>query len=164
LTIYRAKIAIARPPKRAIELAPTATAGLLGTVVAEVPVLEDVVVKVTTDLVGAPVVEMLPVKAAVVTGGVMVVAVSVVLISLDVVEGAVVDDSEPLPEDDEVSLLALMAKGKEYWKTLVSESRVMRMPYVLSLPRLLSTAQEYSPTALSTPSVRALSVTKSAEG
>ena len=110
-------------------------------------------------LLGLAVVERLPpVGAAVVTDEVMVVSVvsaddSELLVEVDDVLGAAVVLLLPLLEDEEVlSPLALMTKGKEYWKVVGSESSVMRMPYVACVPSVLSTAQEYSPALLSTPS------------
>ena len=45
--------------------------------------------------------------------------------------------------------------GKEYWKTVLSASEVIWMPYVPSLPKEPSTAQLYEPFELSTPAERA---------
>lgn len=121
-----------------------------------------VVVVVAWVLVGLPVVERLPpVGADVVMEVEMVVSVVSVESELleeveDVLGAAVVLVLVlvlPLPVEEEVlSPLALMTKGKEYWKVVGSESRVMRRPYVACVPRALSTAQEYSPALLSTPS------------
>lgn len=135
--------------------------GLVGTVVPVALVLEVLVVLVTSVLDGVPVVERLPPVGAEVMVGVasVVSVVSVVVASLlEVPEADVLLVVSVLPlledEDDEVpSALALMVKGNEYWKIVGSESRVMRMPYVFSVPSALSTAQEYWPAALSTASV-----------
>lgn len=154
-------MASARPPTRAIELARTTAPGLLGTllpVAPDLPVapLAAVFVKVvmTTVLDGLAVVERLPAPVVTAVAVVMVVCcvVSVVLALWDspvdeVVGGAVL---LPLPL---LPAAAEMAKGKEYWKMDVSDSRMMRMPYVASLPRVLLTAQEYWPAELSTPAV-----------
>lgn len=147
LTVYRATIARTSPPNRATELAPTMTAGLLGTEAPVELVLEADVVRVTA------VVERLPpVGADVMVGFAPVVTVVLVLerVLLDSLAllALLLEDNDEL-----VAAVALMLKGNEYWKIVASESRVMRRPYVASFPMVLSTAQEYWPAALSTFSV-----------
>lgn len=161
---------MARPPKRAIELAPRTTPLLVATgVVVEVepPVLEaPVVVEVVRDLDGPTVaVELPPVGAG--TPVVIGVASDVLVSVVSVANGAPVLEGEPellpllLPldvaEEEEEELApptGLMAKGCEYWKTVLSESRVMTRPYTFRFPVVLSTAQSYLPAAVSTPSAR----------
>jgi hypothetical protein len=140
---------------------------LVGTVVGvevEPPVLDaPVVVEVVRDMDGPTVAVELP-PAGIETPVVIGVA-SDVLVS--VVDGAPVLEGEPellpllLPldvaEEEEEELApptGLMAKGFEYWKTVLSESRVMTRPYTFMFPIVLSTAQAYLPAAVSTPSAR----------
>jgi hypothetical protein len=120
------------------------------------------VVVVESVLDGVPVVDRLPpVGAEVMVGVVTVVcaAVSVVALApLDSLPEVLVVEGAAVLEEEVPSALALMAKGKEYWNIVGSDSRVMRMPYVAALPRVLSTVHEYWPAALSTLSVRRWSV------
>lgn len=137
---------MARPPRRATELAPLATA-LLATagdgVELAFAVLEalPVVVEVVIDLTGLRVAVELPVAVedSVVMGDAPVgLRVSEVEGAL-VVEGAllmlmlllllVVDATDELALSETPPAAALMAKGCEYWKISLLESRARIRPY-----------------------------------
>lgn len=152
-----------------MELARTTAAGLVGTwlpvgldVAVELALAVAVEVAITSVVwEGWAVVERLPAVGAEVAPVVITVvcvvsaAVTVLDSLLLLLEGAALLDTALLPllDEEEVPAAAEMAKGKEYWNTAVSDSRVMRMPYVAWVPRVLLTAHEYWPAELSMPSV-----------
>jgi hypothetical protein len=73
---------------------------------------------------------------------------------VDAVVEADPEDVELAAVDDAVSTEPpVIAKGKEYWKTLVFLVQVIWIPYVATDPSFLSTAQAYVPALFTTLSI-----------
>jgi hypothetical protein len=165
-------MAMARPPRRATELAPLATALLAAAgegVELAFAVLEalPVVVEVVIDLTGLRVaVELLvAVEDSVVIGdapvglrvseveGALVVEGALLLLRLPLLVAGARETELALSETPPAA--ALMAKGCEYWKISLLESRASIRPYTWSSPSDFSTFQLYLPAAPSMPDAKA---------
>jgi hypothetical protein len=174
-------MAMARPPRRATELAPLATALLAAAgegVELAFAVLEalPVVVEVVIDLTGLRVaVELLvAVEDSVVIGdapvglrvseveGALVVEGALLLLRLPLLVAGARETELALSETPPAA--ALMAKGCEYWKISLLESRASIRPYTWSSPSDFSTFQLYLPAAPSMPAAQNKQVSRLSHG